>query len=283
MIYNRQIFNFFLMVIGTFSLSLGAVGFLAPNETITGGGVGIALLLHHLFPAITLGIFVFTVSVPFVILAFIFFGKEYTFKTFIVIILLSTFTDLLKEVFNIPPLTDDILLGSIFGGLLVGIGVGLMIRARTSTGSTSVIGEIVARKTKYKAGEVLLSIDGVIMFASIFVFGDLEKSLYSLLSVFVTSRIIDAIITGRQSKKMVNIVSDRAEHLSEVIRDNIEEHGTLIKGVGLHQGIEKTIILLTVDASKIQLLKDLINHHDSEAFLIIFEASEYMGRGHNSA
>ncbi|MCT7536606.1 YitT family protein [Aliarcobacter butzleri] len=271
--------HYIFIVLGSLAMAFGTVSFLSPNQIITGGGVGISLLLHALFPQITLGIFMAIVSIPFLIMSYIYFGKYYLFKTFIVVILLSTFTDVLKEVLHVKSMTNDILLAAIFGGIFIGLGVGFVIKGRASTGSTSVVGEIVAKKTKYKAAEVLLAIDATIMFASVFVYNDINKSLYSMISVYVGIRVIDMILTGRPSKKIVNIVSNNVEVLKEQIRERIEEHGTILTGIGLHQGQNKTIIYVTVEASKIDLLKNLISKYDPDAFMIITEASEFLGRG----
>ena len=275
---KTELKQYIFIILGSFAMAFGTVCFLSPNEIITGGGVGISLLLHALFPQITLGIIIAVVSIPFLILSYIYFGKYYLFKTFIVVLLLSTFTDILKEVLKIEAITHDILLAAVFGGIFIGLGVGLVIKGRASTGSTSVVGEIVAKKTKYKAAEVLLAIDAVIMFASVFVYNDIDKSLYSMLSVYVGIRVLDIILTGRPSKKIVNIVSKNVEVLKEQIRERIEEHGTILTGIGLHQGQNKTIIYVTVDAGKIDLLKNLITKYDPDAFMIITEASEFLGR-----
>ena len=276
---KTELKQYIIIILGSFAMAFGTVCFLSPNEIITGGGVGISLLLHAIFPQITLGIIIAVVSIPFLILSYIYFGKYYLFKTFIVVLLLSTFTDILKEVLKIEAITHDILLAAVFGGIFIGLGVGLVIKGRASTGSTSVVGEIVAKKTKYKAAEVLLAIDATIMFASVFVYNDIDKSLYSMLSVYVGIRVLDIILTGRPSKKIVNIVSNNVEVLKEQIRERIEEHGTILTGIGLHQGQNKTIIYVTVDAGKIDLLKNLITKYDPDAFMIITEASEFLGRG----
>ncbi len=276
---KTELKQYIFIILGSFAMAFGTVCFLSPNQIITGGGVGISLLLHAIFPQITLGIIIAVVSIPFLILSYIYFGKYYLFKTFIVVLLLSTFTDILKEVLKIEAITHDILLAAIFGGIFIGLGVGLVIKGRASTGSTSVVGEIVAKKTKYKAAEVLLAIDATIMFASVFVYNDIDKSLYSMLSVYVGIRVLDIILTGRPSKKIVNIVSNNVEVLKEQIRERIEEHGTILTGIGLHQGQNKTIIYVTVDAGKIDLLKNLITKYDPDAFMIITEASEFLGRG----
>ena len=267
------------VLLGTMSMAFAVVCFLSPNNMVTGGGIGIALILHYIITSLTIGTLIMLVSVPFILLGFIYFGKQYTFKTLLAMLSTSFFTDFFREFLHLKPLTDDVLLAAIFGGIFIGLGVGLVIKGRSSTGSTSVVGEIVAMKSKFKASEVLLSIDVTIMFAYIFVYGDLKKALYSMIGVYVTAKVIDVILTGRPSKKVVKIVSNNVEALTEQIRERIEEHGTIFTGIGLHhQKQTKTMILVTVETSKIQLLKDIIREYDPEAFLIISEASEFLGR-----
>ncbi len=116
------------------------------------------------------------------------------------------------------------------------------------------------------------------MFASIFVYNDIDKSLYSLLSVYVGMKVLDVLLTGRPSKKIVNIVSTNIEVLKEQIRERIEEHGTILSGIGLHQGQQKTVIYVAIDVSKIELLRELIRKYDPDGFMIIAEASEFLGR-----
>jgi len=271
--------QYLYVLLGTMSMAFAVVCFLSPNNMVTGGGIGIALILHYIVTSLTLGTLIMLVSVPFILLGFIYFGKQYTFKTLLAMLSTSFFTDLFREFLHLKPLTDDVLLAAVFGGIFIGLGVGLVIKGRSSTGSTSVVGEIVAMKSKFKASEVLLSIDVTIMFAYIFVYGDLKKALYSMIGVYVTAKIIDVILTGRPSKKVVKIVSNNVEALTEQIRERIKEHGTIFTGVGLHhQKQTKTMILLSVEISKIQLLKDIIREYDPEAFLIISEASEFLGR-----
>jgi len=276
---SLQLLQSLYVLLGTMSMAFAVVCFLSPNHMITGGGIGIALILHFFFTSLTLGTLLIIVSAPFVLLGFIYFGKIYTIKTFMALLATSFFADLFREILHFKPLTDDILLAAIFGGIFIGLGVGLVIKGRSSTGSTSVVGEIVAMKTKFKASEVLLTIDLSIMVAYIFAYGDLQKAFYSILGVYVTAKVIDIVLTGRPSKKVVNIVSNNVEILRDQIRERIEEHGTIFTGVGLHhQEQTKTVILLSVEISKIQLLKDIIREYDPEAFLIISEASEFLGR-----
>ncbi|ADG94459.1 protein of unknown function DUF161 [Arcobacter nitrofigilis DSM 7299] len=277
---KKDLLNYLYILLGTMSLSFGAVTLLSPNEIITGGGIGIALLIHYVLPNLTLGTYIILVSAPFILVGYIYYGKKYTFKTLVTMLLLSFFTDFFKIVLELKPLVNDILLGAIFGGIFVGLGVGFIIKGRSSTGSTSISGELIASKTKFKVSEVLLAQDALILISSIFVYGDIKKSFYSLIGVYITSKIVDMVLTGRPSKKVVHIISNQTEHLSWHIREKIEEHGAVVNGVGLHQEKNKNIIFVAVEASKIQLLREIVSKHDPEAFLIISEASEILGTGY---
>jgi uncharacterized membrane-anchored protein YitT (DUF2179 family) len=274
----NQIKNIIFITLGSFCLSFSAVSFLNPNSIITGGGVGIAQLLYALFPSISLGIWIAIVSVPLILIGMKFFGKTFVVKTLYSILLISVFTDVLKEVINIPPSTNETILASIFGGLLVGLGVGFVMLGKASTGGTTILAEIIAVKVKYKTSEILLFIDGLIMFSSIFVYGDVEKALFSVIGIYITSRIIDILLSGKPAQKAVTIVSKDVKELSMKLLKHLGEHGTIVKGLSLNHKEDKTLVLIIVDISKLQLLKEIAKEHDNDAFLIIQEASELYGR-----
>jgi len=154
----NQFKNSIFIIFGSFCLSFSAVSFLNPNSIITGGGVGIAQLLYALFPSITLGIWIAIVSVPLILIGMSFFGKGFVIRTLFSIALISLFTDLLKEVYLVPASTNETILASIFGGLLVGLGVGFVMLGKASTGGTTILAEIIAAKTRFKTSEILLVI-----------------------------------------------------------------------------------------------------------------------------
>jgi uncharacterized membrane-anchored protein YitT (DUF2179 family) len=207
-----------------------------------------------------------------------YFGKAFVVKTFISIALISLFTDLLKEFIDLQPVTNETILASVFGGLLIGLGVGLVMLGKSSTGGTTILAEVIALKTQYKTSQVILVIDAFIMFASIFVYGDVEKALFSVMGVYVTSRVVDILLSGKPAQKAVSIVANNVEVLSSEILKHLGEHGTILQGVNLNQKDTRTLILVIVDISKLQLLKEIINEHDPDAFLVIQEASELYGR-----
>ncbi|RXJ88480.1 membrane protein [Arcobacter sp. CECT 8983] len=268
----------FYLIAGSFIIAYATTTFLNPNSVITGGGVGLAQLLHELFPQFTLGVWIAIVSIPLILIGMKYFGKSFVFKTLISITLISLFTDLLREVLKIQPATDETILAAIFGGLLVGLGVGLILLAKASTGGTTILAEVIAQKCSFKTSQILLLIDGLIMFWSIFVYNDLEKSLFSVIGIYITSRIIDILLSGKPAQKSVTIVTNSVRELSKEIDEKLGEHGTIVNGYNLKQEKSKTLILVLVDISKLQLLKSITKKHDQDAFLIIQEASELYGR-----
>ncbi len=274
----KEFKNIFFIVFGSFSIAFSAVAFLNPNDIITGGGIGPAQLLHQLFPFFTLGTWIVIVSVPLILIGFKYFGKFFLLKTLISIGLISVFTDFLKMVVSVPPATDETILAALFGGLLVGLGVGLIVLGRASTGGTTIVAEIIATKTTFKTSQILLIIDGITMFVSIFVYGDVEKSLYSVIGVYITTRVVDLLLSGSPSQKAVSIVTNNVSDLSVQILNNLGEHGTIIQGANLNRTDNKTLILVIVDFPKLQKLKEIVNIYDPDAFLVIQEASELYGR-----
>jgi len=274
----KELKNMLLVVVGSFSIAYATVALLNPNSVITGGGVGLAQLFYALFPVVTLGSWIAIIAIPLIILGMRFFGKSFVVRTFVSIALISLFTDLLKEVIVLEPLTDETILGSVFGGLLIGLGVGLVMLGQSSTGGTTILAEVIALKTPYKTSQIILVIDAFIMFASIFVYGDVEKALFSVIGVYVTSRVVDLLLSGKPAQKAVSIVTNNVDVISGHILKELGEHGTILQGMNLNQKDTRTLILVIVDISKLQLLKEIITQHDPDAFLVIQEASELYGR-----
>jgi uncharacterized membrane-anchored protein YitT (DUF2179 family) len=123
---SLALLQYVYVLLGTMSMAFAVVCFLSPNNMVTGGGIGIALIIHYIVTSLTLGTLIILVSIPFIVLGFVYFGKQYTFKTLLAMLATSFFTDLFREVLHLKPLTDDILLAAIFGGMFIGLGVGLV-------------------------------------------------------------------------------------------------------------------------------------------------------------
>lgn len=275
---NHEIKNYTLMTLGAILIAISVVAFFKPNGFTTGGTPGLAILLSHL-TNFSIGSMVIAINVPLLIFGVKYLGKSFAIRTVIAIFLISFFIDIFSYI-DITPPTYNILLASIFGGAIIGFGVGLIIKANSSAGGSTIVARIVSANSHIKPAQVILFIDVIIVLCSIYVFADIEKALYSIMSIYITAKAIDVVLTGALSTKVIHITSAKAQSLSDEISKALNVEGTILKGLNFNQDRQKEIILLVLDVKRLALLKDIVMEHDEEAFMIVMEASEMLGRGH---
>jgi len=277
---KQELQNATCMVCGTLCIALGVVLFLAPNNIATGGTPGLAILLNHVFPGFSLGTLMLATNCPLLLIGMKYLGKGFGVRTTISIFLISIFVDLFREVLHLQPVSHDFLLVTLFGGLFIGVGVGLTLRGHSSSGGSTIIARILAGRFNIKPGHTILAIDTLIIISSAIVFNGIEPSLWSLISIYVTSRSINLVLTGGPSEKVVHIVSEQADKISGDIIKFLGPHGSILSGRGLQQNQEKTMIFVVVESGRITVLRDIVQNGDPDAFMIVMEASEMLGRGH---
>jgi len=271
--------DYLFLISGSLIIALSVVLFFIPNNFTTGGTPGIAILLHHL-TGLSISTLVIVINAPLLIWGTKYIGKAFAIKTIITLLCMSIFIKLFGTTFVGIAATHNILLAAIFGGIFIGIGVGLIIKGNSSAGGSTIIAIVAKKKSNIKPANVILMIDMVIIICSIYIFKDIEKALWSIISIYATSKAIDVILTGTLTTKIIHITTDKAAQLSEAIFDNLEEKGTILTGSGLKNNNEKTVIFLVMDIKKIPRLKEIIQQTDDQAFLLVMEASEILGRGH---
>ena len=278
---STEIRNTALFSCGAAFLAFGVVLFLAPNRIATGGTAGIAILLNYLL-AVPIGVLMLVVNLPLLALGWRMLGRAFALRSVAAIFLCSFFVDLFREYFQLGPVSHNTLLATVYGGIAIGVGVGLMLRGNASAGGTTIIARLVAAKTDFKAGQVILFCDFLIIFSAGIVFHDIERALWSLISIYVSAKCIDMILTGTLSEKVVHITSHQVELLGRKIVDQLGPYGTIVTGTGLAEGEHKTMIFVTVEARRITVLRDIIRNHDPEAFMVVMDAAEMLGRGHGA-
>ncbi|MDX2479741.1 MAG: YitT family protein [Desulfuromusa sp.] len=264
---------------GAATLALGVVLFLAPNRIATGGTPGMAILLNYLIN-LPIGSLMLLINLPLLLVSGKILGKAFAFRSVSAILLTSLLIDLFSEILHFPALSHNTLLATLYGGIAVGVGVGLILRGNASAGGTTILARLVAARSQYKPGQVILAFDVFIIVASGFVFQDIERALWSMISIYVTSKCIDMILTGTLSEKVVHIASNRADLLSQKIIEQLGQQGTILTGTGLYKEEQKTLIFVTVEARQITLLRDIIRNNDPDAFMVVMDAAEMLGRGH---
>lgn len=275
---KNEIINYAFIILGSFVLALAVVGFFLPNQMVTGGTAGLALLLHYITP-LTIGSLIALINLPLLLLGSRYLGKMFAIRTVITIVLISLFIDFFAQIIKLEPFIIDTILSSIFGGIFIGLGLALVIKGNSSAGGSTIIAKIISSKTEIKPAQVILVIDTIIILSALFILEDRAKILWSIISIYITSKMIDYILTGSLNKKVVYLVTQKTEELKKLITDELGPEGTIIKGDGLFEGQEKKMILIVVEVTKLQRLRQMVRETDPEGFLIITEASEMLGRG----
>ncbi len=274
---NKELKNYIFIILGSLFLSAGLVGFFLPNELLTGGTAGLSLLLHYI-TSYSVGVLMVAVNLPLLIIGGKYLGKMFALRTIITILLISVFIEFFTEVVELRAFILDTILATIFGGISIGIGLALVIKGNSSAGGSTIIARIVSSKTEIKPGQVILIIDSLIIFSSLFVFDDTAKVLWSIVSIYITTKVIDLILTGSLNKKVIYLVTSKPHEIKVLIREQLGPDGTILKGEGLFEGQNKEMILIVVEVTKLQLLREIVREHDPDAFLIIYEATEMIGR-----
>lgn len=276
---KSELKNYSYIFIGSLFLAFGVVALFIPNELVTGGTSGMAILGHYIFK-LPVGMLMILINAPLLLLGTKYFGKHFTIRSIVAIGFTSLCIDLMIEVLHVKALSQDVSLAAIFGGIAVGIGLGFILSGHASAGGSTIIAKIVASKTSIKASTVMLFIDMLIIITIAFLFGNVDVALWSLVSIYITAKSIDMFLTRGPSKKVVHIVSTKIEELCSQIVLQLGKNGTIVQGNGIFENENKRMIFLVVENGKVPRLKELIQKVDNDAFMVVMEASELLGRGH---
>jgi uncharacterized membrane-anchored protein YitT (DUF2179 family) len=273
----QMIKSYAYILIGGFLLALGIVGFLAPNQIATGGTAGLAIVLHHIVE-IPIGGLMALINIPLLLVSIKYLGKHFAFKTIFAIGSIAFFIDFLGEVVQIPVFSEEPLLATLYGGVAVGVGLGLIFKGGGSAGGGTIIAKIVTSKIDVKTGSVILMLDSAVIVSAGVVFKSIELALWSMISIYAASKIIDLVLTGKNTQKIVHISSFKSlEKLGQLIIDTLGVGGTIVKGKDLNLKEKKDIIFIVVSRTQISALTNLVQTYDSKARLIVMEASELLG------
>lgn len=267
------------IVLGTLFAGFGMASFLLPNKLSSGGFTGIATIFYYFF-GWNVGLTVIILNIPFFIYAFIRIGKKFLIKTIIATFLLSFFIDIFEY---LPLLTNDRLLASIYGGVLIGIGTGLVFKAHTSTGGTDLIVQIVRTfKVRMSSSKLLNMIDICVVVLNVVFFREFEIGLYSAIAIFLDGVLIDIVFEGINFSKLVFIVSNKNTEIVNVIHEELKAGATEIYGKGTYLNEQKVVIMSVMNRREIPILCEKVYDIDREAFLIVSNAREVYGLGFKS-
>lgn len=273
-----SIVEFVYVIVGAAIIAIGFNVFLLPNQVASGGVSGISTILHGLF-GWNPGIVQYAFNVPLFIAGVLLLGKKFGIKSFIGTITLP-FIVLLTNSWE--PWTDNPLLGALFGGIVVGLGIGMVFKGNASTGGTDLLAQIITKYTGLSLGTSVLLIDGVIAISAAIVF-DLEKGLYALIGLYVTTKTIDIIQLGFSQSKMVYIITLKQDEVREAIYAEINRGVTKLPAIGGYTGEARPVLMVVVYQTEFTKLKQLIKSVDPSAFVIVSDAYEVLGEGFKRA
>ncbi|CAM1354661.1 MULTISPECIES: YitT family protein [Tenacibaculum] len=274
---KKEFFNYTFIIVGCALMAFGVVGFLSPNSIAMGGTGGLAIIFNSLFK-ISIGILFAIINIPLLLVSIKYLGKYFAIKSTIAILLISAFIDTLSHFVSLEPLSNEPLLATLYGGVFVGAGIGFIFKGGGSAGGGTIIARIITSKTSLKTGTVILILDSIVVVATGFVFNNVELALWSMISIFITTKMVDVILTGRPNGRIVHISSpNNLEAIGLLINEKIGVNGTLIKGNNLSLTQEKHMIFVTVPINRLSTLRQLIRTEDTSAKMIVMDASEMLG------
>ena len=270
---------YLLILIGSFIMAAGFVLFVSPYKLAPGGVYGIAIVLHYLINT-PIGLVGIAIDIPLTIIAIKILGPKFGVKTVAGFVLLSGWISLLEFTWGYEPLVEgDPLLSSIFGGLLIGFGLGLIFKSKASSGGSDIIAMILNKYTKIPVGQLLIAVDAAIVMISLVAFDDWKIPLYSWIVIFITGKVIDAVIQGVSYDKTCMIITDKPEEVSNKILVDLKRGGTFIQAKGMYSGQEKDMIYTVVNRREVAILQDYIRQVDPNAFMTVIDANEIVGNG----
>lgn len=262
----------FFILIGASLVSVGLEIFLVPNQIIDGGIVGISIILSHLTKW-TLGIFLFLLNLPFLIVGYRQIGKTFAISTLFGVTIMSIGTTLLHPV---PGLTDDPLLAAVFGGIILGVGVGLVLRYGGSLDGTEIVAVLLNKKTPFSVGEIVMFFNLFILGSAGFVFG-WDRAMYSLIAYYIAFKMIDLTIEGFQESKSVWIISDNHKEVGDAIVARLGRGVTYLRGEGGYTGDEKKVVFCIITRLEEAKLKLIVEDIDPSAFLAVGNIHDVRG------
>ncbi len=262
--------------LGTMMTGFAIGSFLTPNKIVGGGASGISTILYHTL-GLQPGVSFFALNILFLVIGLKILGKDFILKTLFGTLILSLFTQFFS---NFPIYTENLILSTIFGGVLYGLGIGMSFAAGASTGGTDIIGRIIQSKFSFvPIGKMLLFVDGIIIIVSLVIFKDIELALYGILTLFVSSYSIDFIISQFNVSRIAFVITDNGEEISQKLVSTSPRGVTLIDVKGVYTNSRKKMLFCALKESESEEFQRKILEIDEKAFIVFSESQRIKGNG----
>lgn len=270
--FGNLVQRFILLTIGAVLMAYSLESLLIPNDIVDGGVTGVSMLLDHVTP-FGLSIFLVILNLPFFFLGYKQIGKTFAFSMLYGIVALSVATIFMHD---LKPVTNEHLLAIVFGGVLLGAGVGLAMRGGGCLDGTESLAILIEKKTPFSVGDIIMVINVIIFSVAALVFG-IESALSSMLTYYIASKTIDIVVRGFDDMKSMHIISNDIEEIVEAISSRLGRGVTYLHGEGSYSGEDKKVALAVFSRLEETKMKDIIKSIDPQAFVIITDVAEVKG------
>ncbi len=262
---------------GSVLYAVAVDSFTAPNDIVLGGITGLATVLNYLFK-IPIGITVFILNIPILFIAYKRFGFGYIKKTAVAVVISSVLIDLLVPI--LPVFKGDLLLASLYGGIFTGAGIGVIMLRGGSTGGVDIIALMFNKRfPQISVGKIMLYIDLIIVAFAAYAYKSLELALYAVVTIYLTSKVIDSVLYGVEKAKVAMVISSKTAEIYGEVNSVLKRGGTFLQSKGAYSGKNGDILLCAVRQNEIQKLRQLVQSIDEQAFFLIIQADEIIGEG----
>lgn len=260
--------------------AIGFQLFIVPNFLAPGGFSGVSVLLNHVIPIVPTGTFLLILNIPILIIGFWKFGAKFTVSTFYCVVLTSALMTLL-ECFGKPIVSDDIFLGCVCGGAIVGFSLGKIFRHGATTGGMDIVVKLIRLKVPhFKTNQVFLIADSFVVAAMILLMGDVVRGLYSAICIVISTTIMDRALYGKDEATFVHIISDKPQEVADQLLYELEMGVTFIEGMGAYTKKEKKIIMCVAKKRDFYKVEAVVKKTDPRSFMIVSSAQEVYGEGY---
>ena len=266
--------NLAFITLGAFLISVGVVVFFAPNHIVTGGPPGIGIILFHLFGT-PVGLTVLVANGVLMLIGGRLLGHGYLFRTIYAFAATSAFIELLVWLMPNPAVTAEPLLNSLYGGILIGIGLALCFKGEAASGGWTLVARIVASHFKIGVGQVVQFFDFSLIILSGIVFHNVEAALWAGIGVYVTGVIIDFVLTGRADSKVIHVSTSQAGRLAELLPERMRESGSVVHCNTVRDVAGHDLMLLVVETRQVPQLNEIIREVDPDAHVVVMDAVEF--------
>lgn len=266
--------DYALMLVGALVAAVSFTNFFVPNDIAPGGVTGIATVINHL-TAWPVGVVSFVINLPLFLLGYRSGGRRFVVRSFVAMVALSAFIDLLPAVV----VTEEPMLASIFGGILLGVGLGLVLRAGATTGGTDLAAQMVHNRFPFlSVGTFLLGIDCMVVLVAGVVF-DIQAALVALIALYISTKVMDMVLKGWNTEQQMMIISDEIDEIARHICEDMERGATILEATGAYTGEKRGMLYCVVTRAEIMQVKAIVAQADPRAFVTVSDAHEVMGEG----